>query len=78
MGNMNPQTTYSRLAEIIAAALQTARGTGDAEFEGKLREIEIMTLDRLYIAMDGLEGASHPAAGQKGRVKTRRSSHLQR
>lgn len=78
MGNMNPQMTYSRLAEIIAAALRAAREAGDTEFEGKLRDLEIMTLDRLYIAMDGLEGVSHSTAGQKGRVKTRRSSHLQR
>jgi len=70
---MNTQKVYSRLAEIIVAAQHVVHEAGDAEFEMKLRCLEIMTLDRLYVAMDEIESGGRQAADQKQRrMKTRR------
>ncbi len=70
---MNPQNIYARLAEIIAEARNVANEIGDTEFEMKLRNLEIMTLDRLYVAMDRIESGGRQAADQKQRrMKTQR------
>ncbi len=76
---MTLRNIYSRVADVIANARDVAHAAGDTEFESKLRDLEIMTLDRLYIAMDGIESGSHQAANRKqGRMKTRRAAHLSR
>jgi hypothetical protein len=62
---MNMQKVYSRLAEIIAEARNVANDTGDLDFEMKLRNLEIMTLDRLYTVMDSIESDSRRPAAQR-------------
>lgn len=76
---MSTQQVYSRLAEIIAEARNVANDTADLDFEVKLRNLEIMTLDRLYTVMDGRESHSQQPANRKpGRLKARRTAHLSR